>query len=121
MGRTNEFSCMPKLRACPCCGDNRRGFSAPHERPGISLEARSSFDRDGFASEHGLIEQERSLNQLYVGCRHPTERQLHGVTRRQFGGGYILPSAVAPYRSRKRQSRLERGKSGLCARFLEET
>jgi len=46
---------MPNFVRAPVRHDSR-GFAAPHQRAGISLKARSSFDGDGFAGEHGLIE-----------------------------------------------------------------
>ena len=56
MGGADEFRGVSKLRVRSSCGDGRRGFAAPHQRSCISLQARSSFDRDGFAGEHRLIE-----------------------------------------------------------------
>ena len=120
MGGADEFRGVPKLRAGPGCGDDRRGFSAPYQRPGVSFETRSGFDGDGLAGEHGLVEQDRALDQLYVGCNHSTERQLYPVAWHQFSRGYILPAAVALHRSRKSEPRFQRGKSSLCASLLEK-
>ena len=96
MGGADEFGGVSELRACPRSGDDRRCFAAPHQRPRISLQARSSFNGDGLAGEHGLIQQDRSFDQLYVSCNHATKRKLHGVTRYEFRSGYDLPNSIAP-------------------------
>ena len=54
--------------------DLRNRFTAPHQRSRISFEPGASFDRNGFAGEHGLVKQHRSLGQAHVGGNHGAER-----------------------------------------------
>ena len=61
MGGADQFRGASKLRACSGRRDLRNRLAAPHQRSGIGLEAGASFDRYGFAGEHGLVEQDRLL------------------------------------------------------------
>ncbi len=87
MSTENKLRGTTKLRARSGRCHLRNRLASPYQRPCIGLEVRASFDGDGFAGEHGLIEQNRSLNQAHVGGNHGAERQLHDVARHQLGGG----------------------------------
>ena len=66
MSRAHQFSRAAELGANPRRRDLRDRFAPAHERPGESLETRTCFRADGLAGQHGLIEQDISLGQLYV-------------------------------------------------------
>jgi len=87
MSIQNKLCGTTKLcaRSGRCHLGNR--LASPHQCPCIGLEVRASFDGDGFAGEHGLIEQNRSLSQAHVGGNHGAERQFHDVARHQLGDG----------------------------------
>ena len=74
MGGANQLRGPTKLRARSGRRYLRNRLAAPHQRPGKSLEIRASFDGDGFAGEHGLIELNRSLDEAHVCGDHAAER-----------------------------------------------
>ena len=70
----NQLRGASKLCARSGRRDLRDRFAAPHQRSRIGFEPGASFDRNGFAGEHGLVEQHRSLGQTHVGGNHGAER-----------------------------------------------
>jgi hypothetical protein len=89
----------------------------PRER----LDPGAGFDRYGFASQHGSIEQDVPARELYIGRNHAAQRELHDVTRDQFDGGHGLPCAVAPDGCVQRQPQFQGGESRLRAALLERS
>src|ERR1022692_238905 len=70
----NQIRRASKLCARSGRRDHRDRLTAPHQRSGISFEPGASFDRNGFAGEHGLVKQHRPLSQAHVGGNHGPER-----------------------------------------------
>ncbi len=95
VGRADQFRGASKLCARPGCRDLRDCFAAPHQCSRVCFKTGASFDRNGFACEHGLVKQHRSLDQAHVGGNHGAERQLHNISDYQFGGGNGLPGVIA--------------------------
>ena len=54
--------------------DLRHRLTAPHQRSGIGFETGPCFDGYGFASEHGLVEQDLAFGQTHVRGNHGAER-----------------------------------------------
>ena len=116
----NQLRRASKLCARSGRRNLRNRFTAPHQRPRISFEPGAGFDGNGFAGEHGLVEQHRSLSQTHIGRNHGAERQLHHIARHQAGSGHGGPDTIAADRRVQREPRLQRGKSRLSAPFLEK-
>jgi hypothetical protein len=85
MGGADEFGAAPEFRArARCCNFSHR-LAPPDKRAGISLKARPGFNRDGFAGEQRLIDEDGAVYQSNIGGNNGTERQLHHVSLHQFG------------------------------------
>ena len=108
---------------CACAGGRhfRDSFAAPHQRSRIGFEPGSSFDRNGFAGEHGLVEQDLAFGQSHVGGNHGSERQLHNIAGYQSGSRHGGPGIVATDRRVQREPRFQRVQSRLRSPFLEES
>jgi len=65
--------------------DFGHGFPSADERAGISLKARVSFDWNGFAGEHRLVDKDGSVDQSNVGGNDGAQRQLHHIALYQLG------------------------------------
>jgi hypothetical protein len=72
---------IPPISAAPTTGRSRewgptpcRIFSPPHEGAGIGRRAGAKLDRYGFAGQHGLVQQDRSVDDLHVRGHHATRR-----------------------------------------------
>jgi hypothetical protein len=119
MGGADELCGPAELGARSGRRDLRHCFAPPYQHSRECLDARAGFDGDGFAGEHGLVEQDFSPDEFHIRRDHATERQLHQVARYQLGGGDRLPGAVAPDGRIQREPRLQCGKGCLGAALLE--
>ena len=111
----------PNLVRAPGRRDLRHRLAAPVPCPCIGLHARTRFDGNRFAREHGLVEQDLPARNVHIRGDHRAERKFHQVARHQLGGGHGLPRAVAPDRGVERESRFQRRKGRLGAALLEQT
>jgi hypothetical protein len=70
---TDKFRGTAKLGVNAGSCNFRRRFTAPHECPCIGIHPWASFDGQGFACEHRLIEQDRSSDQVHIGRNHSSQ------------------------------------------------
>ena len=118
---TYQFRRTSELGASAGRRNLSHGFAAPHQCPGESLKASASLDGYRFSGEHGLVEQDRALDQTHVGSDHRTQRKLDDVPRDQLSGWNDLPGTVTPYRRVQREPRLQGGKRRLRTSLLNKS
>ena len=96
MGGADEFRGAAEFGPRSGRGDLRHRLATPDQSASIGLNARARFDRDGFAGEHGLVEQDFAGIELQIGRDNAAKRELHDVARHQIGSGHACPDAVTP-------------------------
>jgi len=78
-------------------GTARRGpgeVARSIEASGGEINAWTSFDGQRFAGKHGLIEQDRSPDQMHIRRNHAAERQLDEIATHQLCSRYCLPYSI---------------------------
>jgi hypothetical protein len=66
LGASNELRGPSELGANPGRDDFADCFASPYQGAGVCLRARAGFDGQGLARKHGLIDQDRSIEQADV-------------------------------------------------------
>jgi hypothetical protein len=74
MSRANQLSRATKLGADARRRDFRDRLASLHQRAGKGLKSRPGFGANGFTGEHGLIEQDIPVGELYVRRYNAAER-----------------------------------------------
>jgi hypothetical protein len=89
-------------------------FPAPYQSAGVGFSAGAGIDGQRFAREHGLIDQDRSIEQAHIRSDDEAERQLDQVAYNERGCGNCGPHSVTLHSRDQRQSRFE-ASSVACA------
>ena len=99
----NEFGRPSEFGPCPRSNDFSDGFPASYQSACIGLRARPGLDRQGLAREHGLIDQDRSIEDAHVGRDDGAERQLDQITRHERSRRNRRPTPVPLHGCDERQ------------------
>jgi hypothetical protein len=92
---------------------------ASRQRTGIGFGSGYCIDRERLAGKHGLVDQDRSLDQAHVRRNDRPQRQLDDIAGNQFGGLHGRPFSIAPCRCDKCQPRLQRIQRRLRTALLK--
>jgi hypothetical protein len=116
----NQFDGAPEI-GCRSC---RRHFgdrlSALHDGARVDTVPRARFGRDGLASEHGLVDQQRTRCDDRIGGDDCPQRQPNRVTWNEFCCGQSDPLAFAAHECARRKPLAQRRDRGARAAFLDE-
>jgi len=119
MGCADQLGSAPEFGARAGRRDFRLCFPAADQGAREGLKTGAGFDRDRFAGQHGLVEQDFSTRELHVGRYYAAERELHQVPRHKVRRGHSFPGAVASHGRGQREARFQGRESCLGAALLE--
>ena len=102
-------------------GDGAGRLALPGNRAGVQGLTPALLDRDRFAGERGLIDDERALVDRGIGGNDITHADVDHVARHQLARRDLLPLPIAQHAGVDRQSLAEQRQRLLRLPFLEET